>query len=39
MHSSFKFYLSNQYSNGNVAKMKVVDLEVLSKFDIQKFFI
>ena len=39
MHSSFKFYLSNHYSNGNVAKTKVVDLEILSKFGIQKFFV
>ena len=39
MHSSFKFYLSNEVSNEKVPKTKVVDLEILSKFDIQKFFI
>ena len=39
MHSSFKFYLSNHCSNGNVPKMKVVDFEILSKFGIQKFFV
>ena len=39
MHSSFKFYLSNEVSNEKVSKTKVVDLEILSKFDIQKFFI
>ena len=38
MHSSFKFYLSNHCSNENVTKMKIVDLEILSKFGIQKFF-
>jgi len=39
MHSSFNFYLSNQCSNEKVPKTKVVDLEILSKFDIQKFLI
>ena len=39
MHSSFKFYLSNEASNEKVPKTKVVDLEILSKFDIQKFLI
>ena len=38
MHSSFKFYLSNEASNEKVPKTKVVDLKILSKFDIQKFF-
>ena len=38
MRSSFKFYLLNHCSNGNVPKTKVVDLEILSKFGIQKFF-
>ena len=33
------FYLSNQCSNEKVPKTKVVDLEILSKFDIQKFLI
>ena len=37
MHSRFKFYLSNEASNEFVPKMK--DLEILSKFGIQKFFI
>jgi len=39
MHSSFKFYFSNKASNEKVPKTKVVDLEILSKFGIQKFFI
>ena len=39
MHSSFKLYLSNEASNEFVNKMKVVDLEILSKFGIKKFFI
>ena len=39
MHSSFKFYLSTETSNEKVPKMKVVDLKILSKFGIQKFFI
>ena len=39
MHSSFKFYLSNEVSNEKVPKTKVVDPEILSKFGIQKFFI
>ena len=39
MQSSFKFYLSNEVSNEKVSKTKVVDLEILSKFGIQKFFI
>jgi len=39
MHSSFKFYFSNEASNEKMPKTKVVDLEILSKFDIQKFFI
>ena len=33
------FYLSNQYANEKVPKTKVVDLEILNKFGIQKFFI
>ena len=37
-YSSFKFYLSNEVSNEKVPKTKVVDLEILSKFGIQKFF-
>ena len=37
MHSSFKFYLSNHYSNEKVPKTKVVDLKILSKFGIHKF--
>jgi hypothetical protein len=39
MHSSFKFYFSNEASNELLPKTKVVDLEILSKFGIQKFFI
>ena len=39
MHSRFKFYLSNKASNELLPKMKVVDLEISSKFGIQKFFI
>ena len=39
MHSSFKVYLSNEASNEFLPKTKVVDLEILSKFGIQKFFI
>ena len=39
MHSSFKFYLSNQALNEKVSKTQVVDLEILSKFGIQKFLI
>ena len=39
MHSSFKFYLSNKASNEKMHKTKVVDLEILSKFGIQKFFV
>ena len=39
MHSSFNFYLSNEVSNEKVTKTKVVYLEILSKFGIQKFFI
>ena len=39
MHSSFKFYLSNEASNEFVPKTKVLDLEILSKFGIHKFFI
>ena len=39
MHSSLKFYLSNHCSNEKVPKTKVVDLKILSKFGIQKFFI
>ena len=39
MHSSFKFYLSNKASNEKVPKTKIVGLEILSKFDSQKFFI
>jgi len=38
MHSSFKFELSKEASNELLPKTKVVDLEILSKFDIQKFF-
>ena len=37
MHSSFNFYLSNQCSNEKVPKTKVVDLEILNNFGIQKF--
>ena len=33
------FYLSNQYANEKVPKTKVIDLEILNKFGIQKFFI
>ena len=39
MYSSFKFYFSNEASNVLLPKIKVVDLEILSKFGIQKFFI
>jgi len=39
MHLSFKLYLSNEASNELLPKTKVVDLEILSKFGIQKFFI
>ena len=39
MYSSFKFYLSNEASNELLPKTKVVDLEILSKFGIQKFFV
>ena len=39
MHSSFNFYLSNEVSNEKVLKTKVVDLEILRKFGIQKFFV
>ena len=39
MHSSFNFYLLNKASNEKVPKTKVVDLEILNNFDIQKFFI
>ena len=39
MHSSFNFYLSNEVSNKKVPKTKVVDLEILSKFGIQTFFV
>ena len=39
MYSSFKFYLSNEASNEKVPKTKVVDLKILSKFSIQKFFV
>ena len=39
MHSSFNFYLSNEVSNEKVPKTKVVDLEILNNFGIQKFFI
>ena len=39
MHSSFKFYLSNEASNELLAKTKVVDLEILNNFGIQKLFI
>jgi len=39
MYSSFNFYLSNQCANEKVTKTKVVDIEILSKFGIQKFFI
>ena len=39
MHSSFKFYLSNEASNELLPKMKVVDLEILNNFGIQEFLI
>ena len=39
MHSSFKFYLSNEASNEKVPKTKVVDLEIFNNFGIQEFFI
>ena len=39
MHTSFKFYFSNHCSNEKVSNTKVVDLEILSKFGIQKFFV
>jgi len=39
MHSSFEFYFSNEASNEKVPKTKIVDLEILSKFDIQNFFV
>jgi len=39
MYSSFNFYLSNQCSNEKVPKTKVVDLEILNNFGIQKFFV
>ena len=39
MHSSFKFYLSNEASNEKEPKIKDVDLEILSKVGIEKFFI
>jgi len=39
MHSSFKFYFSNEASNELLPKTKVVDLEILNKFGIQKLFI
>jgi len=39
MHSSFNFYLLNETSNELLPKTKVVDIEILSKFGIQKFFI
>ena len=38
MYLSFKLYLSNEASNELLPKIKVVDLEILSKFGIQKFF-
>ena len=38
-YSSFKLDLSNEASNELLPKTKVVDLEILSKFGIQKFFI
>ena len=34
----FQIYLSNEASNEKVPKTKVVDLKILSKFGIQKFF-
>jgi len=39
MYSSFKFDISNKASNELLPKTKVVDLEILSKFGIQKFLI
>ena len=39
MHASFKLYLSNEASNKLLPKTKVVDLEILNNFGIQKFFI
>ena len=39
MHSSFKFYLSNEVSNELLPKTKVVDLEILNNVGIQKFFV
>ena len=39
MHSSFKFYISNEASNELLPKTKVVDIKISSKFGIQKFFI
>jgi len=39
MYLSFKLYLSNEASNELLPKTKVVDLEILSKFGIQNFFI
>ena len=37
MHSSFKFYFSNEASNELLPKTKVVDLEILNNFGIQSF--
>jgi len=34
-----KFYLSNEVSNELLPETKVVDLEILNNFGIQKFFI
>ena len=39
MHSSFKFYLSNEASNEFEPETKVVAFEVLNNFRIQKFFV
>ena len=39
MHSSFKFYLSNEASNEFVPETKVVAFDVLNNFRIQKFFV
>jgi len=39
MHPSFKFYLSNLYSNEKVPETKFEDLKILNNFRIQKFFI
>ena len=39
MHSSFKFYLSNEASNEFVPETKVVAFEVLNNFHIQKIFV